>query len=151
MSDVLRVARLYWALLALFTIGRWAMGSVPYEKGHHVLSIVTLTFMASAFFAAFCRAWRRYPWGRAALLGLVFGLSAQIVIFLSTVASYLLGLETYFNHPQALNAPAALSLGEAIRVRAGGLVAAPIANAVAASIGWLLGALLPRAQPSEAP
>jgi hypothetical protein len=151
MSDVLRVARAYWVVLALFTIGRWAMSSVPYEKGHHVLSIVTMTFMASAFFAACCRAWRGYPWGRAALLGLVFGLSAQIVIFLSTVASYLLGLETYFNHPRALNAPAALSLGEALRVRAGGLVAGPIANAVMASIGWLLGTLLPRDQRSGTP
>ena len=103
MSDVLRVARFYWVLLAIFTVGRWVMSlrNVPYDKGHHVFSIVILTFIAVVFMAAFCRAWRGYTLGRAAMLGAVIGFSAQVVIFASTVISYLLGMNTYFNHPQA--------------------------------------------------
>src|SRR6185436_1695587 len=58
----LRVARFYFLLLGLFTVGRWvqSLGQVEYAKGHHVFSIVTLTFLSSAYFAAFCRKWRGY-------------------------------------------------------------------------------------------
>jgi hypothetical protein len=146
MSDVLRVARFYWLLLAIFTVGRWVMSlrHVPYEKGHHVFSIVTLTFLSVAFFAAFCRAWRGYRLGQAMLLGAVMGLSSQIVIFASTVLSYSLGLQTYFNHPTALNTEAPLTLAGALLVRAPALLIGTIVQAIVGLIGWLLGGLLPR-------
>jgi hypothetical protein len=145
MSDIVRVARFYWLLLGIFTLGRWVMSlrHVPYENGHHVFSIVILTFLASAFFAAFCRAWRGYGLRQAALLGAVFGLSAQVVIFTSTVASYGLGLETYFNHPRALQAETSLTLAEALRVRGPALAIGTIVQAIVGMIGWTLGALLP--------
>lgn len=145
MAENLRVARLYLVILAIFTVGRWiqSIKEVPYEKGHHVFSIVIMTFMASAFFAAFCRRWRGYTILRAMGLGLTFGLMAQIVIFLSTVLSYSLGMTTYFNHPTALNVTEAIPLAAALKGRAGGLLFGPIANAIAAVIGWALGGLLP--------
>ena len=34
----------------------------------------------------------------------MFGFIAQVVIFSATVISYALGIETFFNHPTALNA-----------------------------------------------
>ena len=144
-ADPLRLARLYLVLLAIFTAARLIQGAtgVPYERAHPVFSIVTLTFMASAFFAAFCRRWRGYGPKQAIVLGLLFGASAQVVIFLATVATYALGANTYFNHPTALNQPAAVPLGEALVIRARGLLVGPIANAIAALIGWALGALLP--------
>src|SRR5688572_20855525 len=107
-ADYLRVGRLYFLLLAAFTIARVVQSAtrVPYDKAHHVFSIVTLTLMAAAFFAAFCRRWRGYTWMQAMGLGLVFGVTAQVVIFTATVLSYTLGVETFFNHPRALNVAA---------------------------------------------
>ena len=60
MNEYLRVARLYMVVLAIFTVGRLFMGArgVPYERGHHVFSLVTMSLMASAFYGAFCRRWR---------------------------------------------------------------------------------------------
>jgi hypothetical protein len=146
MSDVLKLARLYWVLLALFTVGRWIMSlqHVPYDKGHHVFSIVTLTFMASVFFAAFARAWRGYGVKQAILLGLVLGLSAQVVIFLSTVVSYMAGIESYFNHPRALNVETAQTFAQAMTRRGPALIVGSIIQGIVAVIGWLLGGLLPR-------
>jgi hypothetical protein len=145
MRDTLRVARFYFVLLAVFTAGRWAqsLGHVEYAKGQHVFSIVILTFLGSAYLAAFCRRWRGYGLLQAVMLGMTLGLSAQTVIFLSTLISYALGLHTFFNHPAVLNATEPVPVNEAMIVRAFGLLAGTIANGVAAFIGWFLGGLLP--------
>ncbi len=134
MRDTLRVARFYFALLALFTIGRWAqsLGRVEYARAQHVFSIVILTLLASTYFAAFCRRWRGYGLLQSVLLGMT------------------LGLHTFFNHPTALNATGELPFNEALVRRAQGLVAGPITNGVAAFIGWLLGGLLPDKTPRPA-
>ena len=104
-ADYLRVGRLYFLLLAIFTVARLVQGAtgVPYDKAHHVFSVVTLTFMASAFFGAFCRRWRGYTGLQAMGLGLVFGVVAQLVIFTATAVVLRAGAETFFNHPRALN------------------------------------------------
>jgi hypothetical protein len=147
MTDIIRLARPYLVLLALFTVGRLVMGArgVPYEKGHHVFSIVILTFMASAFYGMFCRRWRGYRWLDALALGAALGFTAEFLIFVATAASYALGLQTYFNHPTALNVPAPIPFEQALVARAGGLFFGTIANAIAGLLGWLLGALLPPA------
>ena len=152
MRDTLKVARFYLVLLALFTVGRWAQsfGHVDYAKGHHVFSIVTLTLLSSAFFAAFCRKWRGYTLLQAVMLGMVLGLLAQVVIFASTALSYALGLHTFFNHPTALNVEGELPMGDALVRRAFGLLAGPISNGIAAMLGWLMGAALPDRTPSPA-
>ncbi len=144
MADYLRVARLYMVLLLLVTAGRWFVSfRVPYDVGTDKMSIFITTFFSSLFFAAFCRRWRGYSVVQAMSLGAIFGLLSQLVIFASTGASYLLGLDSYFNHPKALNVPAAIPIGEAMGRRAGGLIAGPIINAMVALVGWALGALLP--------
>jgi len=149
-TENLRVARFYFLLLALFTIGRWAqsLGQVEYARGHHVFSIVTLTFLSSVYFAAFCRRWRGYTLLQAVMLGMTLGLAAQVVIFLSTVLSYALGMHTFFNHPVALNATGELPMNEALVRRLEGLVAGPISNGIVATLGWFMGAALPARPPS---
>jgi hypothetical protein len=144
-SDYLRVGRLYFALLAIFTVARLAQGAtgVPYDKAHHVFSIVTLTLLASAFFAAFCRRWRGYTALQAMGLGLTFGLVAQVVIFSATALSYAAGAQTYFNAPAALNVAAPIPVADALQRRAAGLVIGPLFASIAAGIGWALGGLLP--------
>jgi hypothetical protein len=152
LTENLRVARFYFVLLALFTVGRWAqsLGQVEYAKGHHVFSIVTLTLLSSTYFAAFCRKWRGYTLLQAVMLGMTLGLAAQIVIFTSTALSYALGMHTFFNHPRALNVETDVSMNEALLRRAAGLVAGPISNGVAAFLGWLMGAVLPERKTSPA-
>lgn len=152
MAENLRLARLYLLLLAIFTVGRWLMGTfkVPYEKGHHVFSIVILTWTACVFYGAFCRRWRGHGPGRAAVLGLTLGLASQLVIFAATVASYALGLKTYFNHPTALNVrdpTQAVPFVDALVVRFSGLVVNTLVSSLAGALGWALGALLPEDRP----
>jgi hypothetical protein len=145
MAEYLRLARLYVLLLAIVTIGRWTLGfqNVPYEKATDKLSIIILTLFASIFYGAFGRRWLNFRIGQAMAMAIVLAFLGQTVIFLSTAASYLLGLETYFNNPIALNAPEAVSFARAMGIRLGGLVANTILSAIAGALGWAMGALLP--------
>ena len=146
MAETLRVARLFFVLLALVTTGRWLMGtfSVPYDQGHHIFSIVILTVFSCLYYGAFTRRWLDYRLIQAVMLGVVMGLAGQILILVLTTVSYALGLQTYYNHPTALNAPEALSFGAAMGVRLGGLVGNSIGAGITACLGWALGGLLPK-------
>jgi hypothetical protein len=148
MAENLRLARLYFVILAIVAGGRWVMSlqGVPYAKGTDKLSIVIVTLLSSIFYGAFCRRWRGLKLLPAVTLGATLGLAAQIVIFVSTLLSYLLGLETYFNNPIALNATAALPMSSALGARAGGLVVNTILNGIAGALGWAMGALLPESR-----
>jgi hypothetical protein len=145
MNEYLRVARLYLVVLAIFTIGRLLTGfrGVPYEKGHHIFSLVTMSLLASIFYGAFCRKWRGYTVTRAMGLGLTIGIIGQSVILLMTVLSYALNVDTYFVNPRALNAIEKPPFGAALGGRVGGLVVNSVMTAIAAAIGWVLGAALP--------
>jgi len=145
MSENLRLARLYLVLLTIFTVGRWVMGmrGVPYERGHHVFSIVIMTALSCFFYGAFCRRWRGHKVLKAVGLAVMLGLMSQIAILGATALSYALGLQTYFNHPTALNVEAAIPAGEALVRRATGLVGNPIMSGIIGALGWALGGLLP--------
>jgi len=146
MNEYLRLARLYMIVLAIFTVGRLATGfrGVPYEKGHAIFSLVTMTFLSCAFYGAFCRKWLGYSVTRAMGLGLTIGLIGQLVILTMTVLSYALHLDTYFVNPRALNAATEhVSFGVALGGRVGGLVVNSVMCAIAAAIGWVMGATLP--------
>jgi hypothetical protein len=147
MAEYLRIGRMYFVLLAIFSVARFAQGAmgVSYEKAHHVFSIFILTVLASVFYGAFCRRWRGFRLMQAVTLGALFGLVAQVVIFLATVLSYGLGIETFFNHMTALNEAAPVAIGRALGLRAQGLVFFPLLTAIAAAIGWALGGMLPDA------
>ena len=150
MAENLRIARLYLGLLAIFAVARFVQGAmdVEYAKAHHVFSIFVLTVMASIFYGAFCRRWRGFRVLQAMGLGAMFGFIAQVVIFTATVLSYLLGMDTFFNHPTALNQTAAVPLARAMAIRAPALVIFPIINAIMGALGWALGGLLPEGAPA---
>ncbi len=145
MAEYLRLARLYLLLLAIVTIGRWTLGlqHVPYEKATDKLSIVILTLFSSLFYGAFGRRWLNFRIGQALAMGALLGVISQVVILLSTIASYQLGIDSYFTNPIALNQPAPVPLGQALGIRVGGLVANTILNGIAGALGWAMGALLP--------
>ena len=149
MTMNLKLARVYFVLLALLTVLRFALGNVagvPYEKFTDKVSIVIITLVSSLLYAAFARAFLGYKIWDAARLAMTLGLASQIVIFVATAASYVVGIQSAFNHPLALNQPGAASVpvGAALGVRAGGIVVNTLATGIAGAIGWALGALLPR-------
>ena len=145
LREYLRIARPFLVLILIFAIGRWTIGmrGVDYSKGHHIFSLVTLTLLGSIFYAAFARRWLGYPIMRSFGLGMTLGLSAQLVIVIATALSYMLGMNTYFNHPTALNAEGPLAFGPAMGRRMGGLVGNTVFAGIAAALGWFFGGALP--------
>jgi|SRR5438477_9182044 len=148
MKEYLSVARLYMIVLAIFTIGRLAVGfrGVPYEKGHAIFSLVTMSLMAATFHGAFCRRWRGYTVTQAMGLGATIAVLAQAVILVITVLSYALHLDTYFVNPRAILGPSGagpVGFGVALGSRVGGAVVNVAMCAVAAALGWIMGVTLP--------
>lgn len=145
MTQILKLMRFYFVLLAIFTIGRWGMslGGTPYERGTWVFSLVTLTLIASAHHGAFARALLGWRFGRVLLLGASIAFVTQLVIVVSTAVSYA-GLPSYFNDPRALNQQAAVPLATAMGLRLGGLVVNCVLGTIAAALGYLMGGALPR-------
>ncbi len=147
MSENLKLLRFYFWMLAAFTIGRWglSLGGADYTKTREVFSLVILALIASAHHAAFARAYAGYNLKRAAALGATIGLVTQLVIFLSTALSYMLGLETFFNSPLAIARSAEpIAFGAAMGQRAVGLIINTILNTIAAAIGYAMGGALPK-------
>src|SRR4029450_11678095 len=149
MAEYLRLARLYFLLLVLVTIGRWTLGfqHVPYEKATDKMSIVILTLFAPLFYGAFCRRWLNSRIGQPLAIGMLLAFASQVVILLSTVASYSVGIDSYFTNPLALDpkvAPAAIPFGRAVGIRIFGMVVNTIISGIAGALGWGMGALLPQ-------
>jgi hypothetical protein len=151
MKDNLRLVRPFLVLLVLFTVGRWVMGvrGVPYDRGHHVFSLVTLTAFAAVFYGAFTRQWLRHPVSKAMAVGATIGLAAQLAILLGTLLSFALGIDTYFTHPRAVTGEfdrlQPVTIGEALVSRIGGGVVNVLGSALMAAIGWFMGKVLPPA------
>jgi len=148
MAKHLKLMGFYFWILGLFTVGRWglSLAGAEYAKTHHIFSLVTLALIASAHHAAFARAFKGYSLKDAAALGATIGLVTQIVIFASTLISYLAGMSTFWNTPTALNSPDAVPFGAAMLARVGGLVVNTILNVIAAAIGYAMGGTLKSAQ-----
>ncbi len=148
MKEYLRVARLYLIVLAVFTVGRLVVGArgVPYDRGHDVFSLVTMSILAAVFYGAFCRRWRGYTVTKAMGIGATLAFFAQVVILVITVFSYAFHVDTYFVNPRAVAGPDAvgpISFGAAVLSRVGGMVVNVAMCAVSAALGWVMGATLP--------
>jgi hypothetical protein len=146
MSDALRLGRPYFLMLAVFTVGRWLMGTfrVPYESGSPVFSIVILTYLSAIYYGAFLRRWLAFRMSQAAMVTAVFGLTSQVVILLATALSFAVGVDTYYTYPRALNSPVPLGFAAAMLVRLSGLLFNTAVTAIAGALGWSLGGMLPR-------
>lgn len=152
MSENLRLMRFYFWILGVFTIGRWglSLGGADYTQTREVFSLVILSLIASAHHAAFARAFAGYRLGQAAGLGAMIGLVTQLVIFVSTALSYMLGLDTFFNTPLAIaRSTEPIAFGSAMAQRAVGLAINVVLNTIAALIGYAMGAALPRSAPKS--
>lgn len=149
---VVRFVRLPLLMLTIFAVARFLLGAngVPYApRGNAMFSIVGLTFISSFYFGALSRRVGGFAWGGTVLVGVTLGLYAQILIFLATWLSYLMGIETsYFRHWDALNVAegTVVPMAEAMQARALGLVIGSLLPIVPAAIGRLFAGLAP--QPS---
>jgi hypothetical protein len=148
LQQVIRFVRLPLLLLLLFTVGRFTLGlaGVSYfPRGTAVFSVVVLSIISGLYFGALSGKVGGFGWGGALLAGAVIGLGAQVLIFTATLVSYLLDLNTYFRHWDALNVAegTVVPMAQAMQARAGGLVAGPVTVTLAAAIGRCLSALAP--------
>jgi hypothetical protein len=148
MGENLKLARPFLLLLAIVTAGRLALGAlgVPYQKGTFLFSLITLTVFSCIYYGIFLRRWRGYRLIQAIGMGFLLGVASQLVVVAATLLSYALGVQTYFNHPTALNVvdtTQAVAFSEALRNRAGGLIGNSIFAGIAGALGWTIGGLLP--------
>jgi hypothetical protein len=147
MSENLRVIRFYLVLLAIFTVGRWglSLGGAKYEDTHQVFSIVILTLISSAYYGLLTRGFVGGGLKRALAIGALLGAASQVVIFLSTAISYILGIDSFFNYPRALNVPEAIPFGQAMVARAITFVVNVVFNVIAAALGYAIAGVGPKA------
>ena len=133
-------------LLVLFFIGKLIVGATggSYEVGTRLFAMVPLTVQLCLIWGAMGRAYKGFSIGQAVATGASIAVVAQLLIFGGTVVSYLIGVDTHFNHPVAIvGEDRAVGLGEAVMARGVGLVINTIIGCIAGSIGWALGKLLP--------
>lgn len=144
MSKHFKLMGFYFWMLGLFTIGRWVLSfsGAEYAKTTQIFSLVILALTASAHHAAFARAFQGYKLKDALVLGATIGVVTQLVIFGSTLISYLLGISTFWNAPAALNQTTEVPFAAAMMARASGLVFNTILNVIAAGIGYAMGGSL---------
>ena len=150
---VLRYVRLPLVLLVIWAALRFMMQPVfkaPYEpRGNAAFSIAAVTIISCLIYGAMSYRVGRFSWLGTVLVGVVIGLSAQLLIFTATLVSFVAGIETYFTHWDALNLErgARAEMGPAMTGRAGGLIAGPIFATIAALIGRaVFGKLAPRCE-----
>ena len=141
MTKHFKLMGFYFWMLGLFTIGRWVLSfsGAEYAKTTQIFSLVILALTASAHHAAFARAFQGYKLKDALVLGATIGVVTQLVIFGSTVISYLLGISTFWNNPTALNQLTEVPFAAAMMIRAQGLVGNTIFNVIAAAVGYAMG------------
>jgi len=149
LTTVLRFVRLPLLLVLIWAIARFSLGlaGVPYApRGNAMFSIFGLTLVSCLYYGALSRRVGGFGWAGTLLVGVAIGLSAQILIFLATLVSYLGNLNTYFVHWDALNIPegTTVPMAKAMMTRTFGLVMGGcVIPAIAAAIGRALGKLAP--------
>ena len=146
MSENMKLIRFYLVLLAICTVGRWglSLGGADYDKTHQIFSLVLLTNISSLYYGLLVRSFVGGGVKRAIVLGATLAIASQLVIFGSTALSYLLGINTFFNHPRALNATQALPMGQAMIGRTITFVANIVTNMISGALGWLIAGVVPR-------
>ena len=100
--------------------------------------------MSALYYAFIVRRFLTGGIKRAITIGVTVALVSQSVILLSTAISYMAGMDTFWNAARALNLEASVGLGEAMVIRIQGMIANSIVNAIIASIGYGIAAVVPK-------
>lgn len=144
MTESFRFVRFLHVWIVVFFIGRLILGAagVPYAQGTTFFSMVLLSDIGALLFGGFSRA-TGHGVRHALLAGASIALVAQSLILVMTFLSYVLGVDTYFNHPIALNVEEAIPLGQAMVARVVGLIVNTMTASILAAIGWAMGRMIP--------
>jgi len=149
MREKLRFIRLPIVLFVIFFLGRLAIGAISgvskqsYDLANRLFSMVILEVHVGLLWGAVGKRYRNYGVGGSITAVVLAVVVSQILIFAGTAFSYLAGIQTLFNYPEALNQSAAVPFGMAMALRTGSFIANCVIGAIAGAIGWALGGLVP--------
>jgi hypothetical protein len=149
MRESLRFIRLPIVLFVIFFLGRLAIGAISgvnkqsYDLANRLFSMVILEVHVGLLWGAVGKRYRNYGVGGSIAAVVLAVVVSQILIFAGTAFSYLAGIQTLFNYPEALNQSAAVLFGMAMALRTGSFIANCVIGAIAGAIGWALGGLVP--------
>jgi hypothetical protein len=133
-------------LVVIFFAGRLVLGAVgvSYDDTNRVFSMVVLQIHIALLWGAAARGYEGYSLKDTlvAIVAIVF--VSQSLILIATAASYLSGIDTHFNNPEALNSTTPVEFGPAMMVRLGGLLANCVGGGIAGAFGYALGGLIPK-------
>jgi len=150
MKEKLEFVRLPIVLFVIFFVARLAFGASrgvnkeTYDLANRFFSMVILQVHVALLWGAVGRRYRGYGIGGSMLAVVLAVLASQILIFIGTAISYLAGINTFFNFPEALNQAGPVAFGTAMVSRTITLVANCVIGAIFGAIGWALGVLIPR-------
>jgi hypothetical protein len=150
MKEKLAFDRLPIALFIIFFIGRLALGAArgvseeTYVLANRVFSMVILQVHVALIWGAVGRRYRGYGIRGSVVAVVLAVFVSQALIWLGTAFSYLAGVNTLFNFPQALNVSQPIGFGAAMSARTVTLVFNCVFGAIIGAIGWTLGALIPK-------
>jgi hypothetical protein len=149
MKEKLEFVRLPILLFVIFFIGRLALGAAmgiskeSYDISNRLFSMVILEVHVGLLWGAVGRRYRGYGIGGSVTAVVLAVFVSQLLIFAGTAVSYLAGLNTFFNFPEALNQQAAIGFAAAMGARTVTFIVNCILGGIAGAIGWALGGLLP--------
>jgi hypothetical protein len=149
MKEKLQFIRLPIVLFVIFFLGRLAIGAISgvnkqsYDLANRLFSMVILEVHVGLLWGAVGKRYRNYGVGGSIAAVVLAVVASQILIFAGTVFSYVAGINTLFNYPEALNQSAAVSFGLAMISRTASFIANCVIGAIAGAIGWALGGLVP--------
>lgn len=147
LGEYMEIARFGFIIILIAAIGRWALSlaGVPYfPRGNIIFSLVVACYYLALCYGAMTPKLYGLSWLQTLVPVVMIILLAQIIIFVSTIISYSAGMETYFNHPEALGATEKISASAAYVERVKGLLGNLVTGVILTLIGQLLGKALPR-------
>src|SRR5437764_10849328 len=149
MKEKLEFIRLPILLFVLFFVGRLALGAgmgankTSYDLANRLFSMVILEVHVGLLWGAVGRRYRGYRIGGSVTAVVLAVIVSQILIFAGTAFSYIAGINTLFNFPEALNQQNPIGFGAAMIARSITFIANCVIGAIAGAIGWALGSLVP--------
>jgi hypothetical protein len=147
-KDKLAFARLPILLFVIFFVVRLAIGAgmgvnkASFDIANRMVSMVILQVHVGLLWGAAGRL-RGYRIGGSVQTVAIAVLASQVLIVLGTAVSYVAGIDTLFNYPEALNQQVAVGFGAAMVARTITLIVNIIIGSILGAVGWALGGIVP--------
>ena len=146
-GEYLRIARFGMLVMLISAVGRWAVslsGMDYLPRGNVIFSIVLAANYVSLCYGAMTPRLFGLNWKQTLVPVVLIVFTGQLLVIVSTVITYAAGIDSYFNHPEALNVAEKLAFGDAFVARLQAVVPNVISGAILCLLGQGLGKALPR-------